>query len=154
ARSCLHCTVQAASLLTQSRTRSDPLGQNRESHFSAAPGDSRSGGAFQIFTVPSRLAEASHSPSWLKATLSTQSVWPSNTSISSVAESQPFPVESLPPQARRRPSGLKATLITAAEGFGIVFTSFQIVVSQIFTERSIPAEANCLPSLRNATVRA
>ncbi len=56
--------------------RSDSPWQNRESHFSATAVDSGSGGVFQIFTIPSRLAEASHSPSGLKATLSTQLVWP------------------------------------------------------------------------------
>jgi len=41
-----------------------------------------SGGACQIFTVPSRLAEAIHLPSGLKATAWTQLVWPRKTWVS------------------------------------------------------------------------
>src|SRR5437868_1095680 len=43
-----------------------------------------SDGVFQILTVPSRLAEESHSPSGLKATLSTQLVWPCSVRLSLV----------------------------------------------------------------------
>ena len=49
-----------ADLYLNSGHRRDPLWPNQESHFSAIPIDSGSGGAFQIFTVPSRLAEAIH----------------------------------------------------------------------------------------------
>lgn len=52
------------------------LWPKRKSHLSAAPFGSGTGGVFQIFTVPSRLAEAIHFPSGLKATPCTQLVWP------------------------------------------------------------------------------
>src|SRR5207302_2948857 len=91
-----------------------------QSHLSATPVGSGSGGAFQIFTVPSRLAEAIHSPSGLNATLQTQLVWPWRVRTSVVAVSQifaVFTVESLPPQASTWLSlGWNATRSTAPVG--------------------------------------
>src|SRR5437879_4470566 len=84
--------------------RNDPPEQNRPSHFSARPIDSGSEGAFQSFTLPSRLAEAIHSPSGLNATLSTQLLWPRRVRISLVAILQTFTVPSVLPQASTRSS--------------------------------------------------
>ena len=68
--------------------------------------DGGNGRTRQILTVPSRLAEAIHSPSGLKATLSTQLVCPWRIRISlEVASSRwvtIFTVESVLPQARIR----------------------------------------------------
>src|SRR5262249_62097378 len=78
--------------------------------------DAGNGRTRQILTVPSRLAEAIHSPLGLKATLSTQLVCPWRIRISLVAASHGvtiFTVESVPPQASTRSSlGWNATLCT------------------------------------------
>src|SRR5260370_25486377 len=66
--------------------------------------------------------------------------------ISPLAASQTITVESVPPHARRRPSGLNATLITPAVGSRRTWSSLQFVASQIFTDAAILAEANRLPS--------
>src|SRR5436305_1315307 len=67
------------------------------------------GGACQIFTVPSRLAEAIHFPSGLKATAWTQLAWPRRVWASRPGPSQTVTVPSVLPQARRGPPRSKAT---------------------------------------------
>src|SRR5437879_1905894 len=91
-------SVYAVATSQADRCYSDPAGLGTEGH-----GHS--------FTVPSRLAEAIHCPSGLKATLSTQAVCPRRVCrISPVAGSPILTVASVPPHASRRPSGLQATL--------------------------------------------
>ena len=75
-----------------------------------------SGDACQIFTVPSRLAEAIHLPSGLKATAWTQLVWPRRTWVSVPGPSQTLTVLSVLPQASRRLSRPNATHWTAPVG--------------------------------------
>src|SRR5437868_633281 len=70
------------------------LGKHGEPHFLVTPGASGSEGVFQIFTVPSRLAEASHLPSGLNATLSIQPVWPWRVRVCFVAVSHTLTVPS------------------------------------------------------------
>src|SRR5207245_2003682 len=119
-------------LLFQFGPSGHPPVQNAESHFLAIPVDYGSGGVFQIFTVPSRLAEAIHSPSALKATLWTQLLWPCSVRISLVARFQTFTVESVPPQASIRLSlGWNATLCTRPVGSGRSRSNSQDLASQI-----------------------
>src|SRR5437870_2903976 len=123
--------------------RSDPPGQNKESHFSATP----SRGVFQIFTVRSRLAETSHLPSGLKATLSTQLVWPCSVRISLVALFQTFTVESVLLQASTRSSsGWNATLCTTPVGSGSVSSNCHVSASQTLMVRSQLPETRRRPS--------
>ena len=112
-----------------------------------------SGGACQIFTVPSRLAEAIHLPSGLKATAWTQLVWPRRTWVSVPGPSQTLTVPSVLPQASRRRSRPNATHWAAAPvGSCRSWRSFQVAVSQTLTVRSQLAEASSLPSRLNATL--
>src|SRR5439155_23068280 len=107
--------------------RTDPLGQNWESYLSGTPVESCSTGAFQIFTVPSRLSEAIHSPSGLNATLSTQLVRPWKVRISSVPPFQTFTAAPVPPQASTWSSlGWNDTLCTAPVGSGSVYSSCHV----------------------------
>src|SRR5262249_2568639 len=103
------------------------------------PSGSATGGAFQILTVPSALAEAMCWPSGVHATLSTQPVWPRSVwsrgvpaSIRPSLRSQTLTVESVLPQTTRRLSGLKATLCMPP-GSRYSWNSFQSVVSQTRT---------------------
>src|SRR5262245_47671326 len=124
-------------------------------HWPRSPGTwagaSRGGGVFQIFTVPSRLAEAIHLPSGLKARLSTQLLWPRRLWIALVCSSQILTVASVLPQARSRPSGLNARLSTPpAVGLRSSCCCFQVRVSQSLMVPSMLADARSSPSARNA----
>jgi hypothetical protein len=78
---------------------SDLEPQLRLPHFSPTSVDFGNDGVSQIFTFPSGLAEAIHSPSGLKATLSTQLVWPCKVRICFVVQFPTFTVASVLPQA-------------------------------------------------------
>src|SRR5579871_1118472 len=130
----------------------EPPSAGSPAAYSDASGNGRTR---QILTVPSRLAEAIHSPSGLNATLSTQLVWPWRVRISLVAASHLvtiFTVESVLPQAITRSSwGWNATLCTAPVESGSSPRSFQVLASQTRTIRSALPEARSRPSPLNAT---
>src|SRR5262249_28308517 len=98
----------------------------RKSQSAVRPVAYGSAGAFQSFTVPSKLAEAIHCPSGLKATLLTQLVWPCRLWISFVNASQTFTVASVLPQASRgarvRPEALLLYLAADAHRPLLAFT--------------------------------
>src|SRR5262245_26569339 len=115
---------------------------------SPAPGAGAfgSGGARQIFTVPSRLAEAIHLPSELKDTPCTQLVCPRSVWAGWPGPSQTVTVPSVLPQARRDPSRSNATQWTQPLGWGRSCSSRHDAASQTLTVRSQLAEASRLPS--------
>src|SRR5207244_3100036 len=135
----------------------NPPRAKRPPHFpwsaAAGAGAFGSGGAFQTLTVPSRLAEAIHWPSGLKATAWTQLVWPRRTWVSVPGPSQTLTVLSVLPQASRRRSRPNATHWAAAPVESCrSWRSFQVSVSQTLTVRSQLAEASAFPSRLNATL--
>ena len=120
--------------------------------FPANPPLSTSPDKPEIFTVPSKLAEAIHWPSGLKAKPMTQLVWPRKTWVSVPGPSQTLTVLSVLPQASRRRSGPNATHWAAPAGSGRSWTRFQVRVSQTLMVRSQLAEASSSPSRLNATL--